>query len=302
MDNTLYNIGKNYILSYDSFNLNTLNHENILDFIRGYIELNSKLIMPNSSDDSTINQDCKKKYKLSKNISYININYPVIILLFRKVDKLILDKFINYINSELHIQYTIDTQILTYNKIKYNYKLTFTDYHVLNILSKLYNSNINPNDIDEYLYNIYIKLSNYKNISFDSDNDSILYLLPKCKVKLLHNSAIMPTKKNASDIGYEITIIKRYKTISNKITVYDTGIQLIPQFGYYFELIPKFNLSISGYILGNSIGVINPIINKKNTTLLVTLIKVDKSMPDIQLPFNCCKIVLKEMNHFELTI
>lgn len=302
MDNTLYNIGKNYILSYDSFNLNTLNHENILDFIRGYIELNSKLIMPNSSDDSTINQDCKKKYKLSKNISYININYPVIILLFRKVDKLILDKFINYINSELHIQYTIDTQILTYNKIKYNYKLTFTDYHVLNILSKLYNSNINPNDIDEYLYNIYIKLSNYKNISFDSDNDSILYLLPKCKVKLLHNSAIIPTKKNASDIGYEITIIKRYKTISNKITVYDTGIQLIPQFGYYFELIPKFNLSISGYILGNSIGVINPIINKKNTTLLVTLIKVDKSMPDIQLPFNCCKIVLKEMNHFELTI
>lgn len=301
MDNTLYNIGKNYILSYDSFNLNTLNHENILDFIRGYIELNSKLIMPNSSDDSTINQDCKKKIKLSKNISYININYPVLILLFRKVDKLILDKFINYINSELHIQYTIDTQILTYNKIKYNYKLTFTDYHVLNILSKLYNSNINPNDIDEYLYNIYIKLSNYKNISFDSDNDSILYLLPKCKVKLLHNSAIIPTKKNASDIGYDITIIKRYKTISNKITIYDTGIQLIPQFGYYFELIPKFNLSISGYILGNSIGVINPISNKKNMTLLVTLIKVDKSMPDIQLPFKCCKILLKEMTHFELS-
>lgn len=301
MDNNLYNIGKNYILSYDSFDLNTLNYDNILDFIRGYIELNSKLIMPNSSDDSTINHDYKKNYKLSKNISYKNINYPVLIIFFRKLDKFIIDQFINYINNELHIQYTIDTQTLIYNKIKYNFKLTFTDYHVLNILSKLYNSNIDPNDVDEYLYNIYIKLSNYKNITFDSDNDSIFYLLPKCKVKLLHKSSIMPFKKNASDIGFDITIIKRYKTISNKITIYDTGIQLIPQFGYYFELIPKFNLSISGYILGNSIGVINPIVNKKNITLLVTLIKVDKTMPDIQLPFKCCKILLKEMNHFELT-
>jgi hypothetical protein len=143
-------------------------------------------------------------------------------------------------------------------------------------------------------------LSNYKYINYDLENDTLNYLLPKCTIKLLNSSAIMPTKSNASDIGYDITIIKRYKTISDKIIVYDTGIQFIPQFGYYFELIPKFNLSITGYMLVNSVGIIDKIDLIENKTLLISLIKIDKSLPDLKLPFTCCQIILKERSHFEL--
>jgi hypothetical protein len=125
--------------------------------------------------------------------------------------------------------------------------------------------------------------------------------LPRCKIKLIDPSAIFPTKYNASDVGYDIHIIKRYKNISDKIIIYDTGIQLMPTFGYYYELIPTFNLSTTGYIFGNSVGVINPINNDQSKkTLLITLIKIDKDMREIQLPFKCCQLLLKEINHYEL--
>jgi hypothetical protein len=300
MNTELYNIGKNYILSCDIFNINELSDENLLIFLRGYIELNSKLLMPNSNGN--FNPDSKKysKTKIYKDIITKDSKYPILILLFRKQDKEFIDKLINYIN--LHkIRHIVYIQTLTYNKVKYNYKIIFESYNVLNILSKIYPPNIDKNEIDEYLYNIYMTLSNYKYINYDSDNDTLFYLLPKCQIKLLHKSAIMPYKKNASDIGYNLSIIKRYKTISDKITIYDTGIQLLPQYGYYFELIPKFILSTSGYILGNITGVINPIQNDDTKTLLITLIKIDKSLPDIKLPFTCCKIILKEMIHYELS-
>ena len=148
---------------------------------------------------------------------------------------------------------------------------------------------------------MYINLANFKYITYNSENEFIYNILPKCKIKLINPSAIFPTKQNASDIGYDIHIIKRYKNISDKIIIYDTGIKLIPQFGYYYQLIPTFTLSITGYILGNSVGIINPI-NKDNKkkTLLITLIKIDESMPDIKLPFKCCQLLLKEMVQYEL--
>lgn len=300
-----YNIGKNFILSCENFNiidLEYINNIDFIDFFRGYIELNSKILIPNNnSQDITETKLYKKNKQLIKHTHNKQIQYPLFLICFKKSDKKLLDIFINYINQNSNIQYSIIIQNFTYNKIKYNYKLQFETYNVLNILSKLYYPNIDKNDTDEYLYNIYMTLSNYKYINYDSDNDSLTYLLPKCNIKLLNSSAKMPFKENASDVGYEITIIKRFKTISDKITLYDTGIQLIPQFGYYFELIPTFNLSLTGYIIANSVGVINPVINN-NKSLLVSLIKIDKSMPDIILPFTCCKIILKEMIHFELNL
>lgn len=303
----IYELGKNYILSCNEFDINILNNKNILTFMCGYIELNSKLIMPhinNLSENDTGNTIYKKqsiKYSYNKlNINYDN-NLPYLIIFFRKRDNDILQKLLNYINNFCKIQYEINIQLIIYNKIKYNTKLIFQDYNVLNILSKIFNSDVNTNEIDEYLYNMYINLSNFKYISFNSDNDYTYSLLPKCKINLINQSAIFPTKENASDIGYDIHIIKRYKTISEKIIIYDTGIQILPKFGYYYELIPTFNLSTTGYILSNSVGIINPI-NKDNTkkTLLITLIKVDKTMQDINLPFKCCQLLLKEINHYEL--
>ena len=303
----IYELGKNYILSCNDFDLNILNSNNILTFICGYIELNSKLIMPNINNitDNDTSNIIHKKIKNKDSFNQLHIKYeqtsPYLIIFFRKRDADILQKLLDYIHNFCNIKYEINIQIITYNKIKYNTKLIFNGYHVLNILSKIFDSIINKNDIDEYLYNMYINLANFKYITYNSENEFIYNILPKCKIKLINPSAIFPTKQNASDIGYDIHIIKRYKNISDKIIIYDTGIKLIPQFGYYYQLIPTFTLSITGYILGNSVGIINPI-NKDNKkkTLLITLIKIDKSMPDIKLPFKCCQLLLNEMVQYEL--
>jgi dUTPase len=286
INNNYYIYGQNYSLSctkLDIIEISKLDNKLFIDFFRGYIELNSKITLPNDNNNL-----------ITKN------NLPNFIIFFRKSDKSLIDIFINYLNNIVNIKYSIYIQNIYYNKIKYNYQLIFDSYHVLNLLSKLYYPNIDINNIDEYLYNIYMTLSNYKYINYDSENDILNYTLPKCKIKLIDKSAIMPIKSNASNIGYDITIIKRYKTITNNIIIYDTGIQLIPNFGYYYEIIPKFNLISTGYILTNSIGIIDNIDLDKNKTLLVALTKIDKDMPDITLPFRCCQLLLKEHLHFEL--
>lgn len=281
MTHNFYNIGKNYILTGNEINIELLKYENILEFLRGYIELNYDIELPINSND--------------------NKDKPILYIYFKNKDLELLNKIYEYIKTKLNIKCKYFLKKKNHNKIRYNFILLFKGNNVLNLLSKIYYLNINKSEIDDYLYNIYMNLSAYRYITFDSDTDTLNYLLPKCYVKLLNPYAIMPTKNYASDIGYDISIIKRYKNISNNIIIYDTGIQFIPTFGYYFKLIPTFNLSLYGYIIGNTTGIIETINNtKKNKTLLISLIKIDKEMPDLILPFKCCNLLLKEILHYEL--
>ena len=41
---------------------------------------------------------------------------------------------------------------------------------------------------------------------------------------------------------------------------------------------------------------------KKDKTLLITLIKIDDELQDIQLPYDCCILLMKEMKHYEIMI
>jgi len=283
-----YNYGKNYFMSIDNYNFTTYTTENILDFLRGYIELHSKLILPNN----IINYN--------KNINNLYDKYPLLNLYIRKkedIDNILLDRIIKLLSKELYIEYSIEFKNKSYNKIKYNVIIKFENYHVLNFLSKIYPPNIDKNDIDEYLYSLYLTLSNYRYINYDTENDTMQYYIPKCKIELIHPGAIKPNKEYASDIGYSINIIQRTKQISDKIFIYDTGLKITPQYGYFYELLPTTQLAIHGYLLGTQYNDFN---QKNNNTLLITLIKIDNELPDIKLPYNCCIMLLKEMKHYEL--
>jgi len=283
-----YNYGKNYFLSLDSYNLKDLSTSEILEFLRGYIELHSNIILPTNVTNYL------------KNINSIYDRYPLLILYFRKtenIDNILIDRVLRLLTSELQISYEIESKPKIYNKIKYQLVLKLTNNNVLNFLSQLYPSDIDKNDIDEYTYSIYLNLSNYRYINYDNENDTLQYFIPKCKIKLIHPAAKKPTKQYASNIGYNISIIKLHKMISNKIIIYDTGIQIIPQYGYYYKLEPTSLLSNHGYILGTHVDS-----NQKNKTLLITLIKIDNELPDIKLPYNCCILLIKELKHYELII
>ena len=78
--------------------------------------------------------------------------------------------------------------------------------------------------------------------------------------------------------------------MTNNTILYDTGIKISLDFGYYAEIAPRSSLSKSGYMLANSIGIIE---NTYTGNLFIALTKTDPNMPDLVLPFKCCQLIFK---------
>jgi dUTPase len=276
-----YNFGKNYYNldseSDSELNIQDIlnNEKNMIDFLRGYMEFNSNFTKP------TINDQLKQN------------------------DNVILDIFINMSNKylfinildKIDIKYKMIECRLQKRSVKYDFIFTISFYNVLDILSKLYYPAIKDDEYDIEYYENYMILSNYHQIIFNKETNELKYLIPKCKYIIDDKNAIIPTKAHASDVGYDLSIIKVFKQISKSITMYDTGIIIIPTYGYYFEVYARSSLSKTGYILANSVGIIDGNYKK---TIKVSLIKIDSTMPDIKLPFKGMQLVLRKMIHFEL--
>jgi len=113
--------------------------------------------------------------------------------------------------------------------------------------------------------------------------------LPRIGFRLEHPSAIMPTKK-IIDVGYDLTIVSVAKQLTPLTTMYETHVSLEIPLGYYVELIPRSSISKTGYMLANNVGIIDP---GYTGTLKVPLVKMDQSMPDIELPMRIAQLILK---------
>ena len=87
---------------------------------------------------------------------------------------------------------------------------------------------------------------------------------------------------------------------SKQLTLYDTGIQVKPPAGFYLEILPRSSLSKTGYILANSVGIIDP---DYRGSLLIALMKVDRDMPDIDVSKKpkLCQLVLRRQYEMTLT-
>ncbi len=121
--------------------------------------------------------------------------------------------------------------------------------------------------------------------------------LPKCRWYKADNDAIAPYKHRSSDIGFDLSIIKEHKRISDSTTLYDTGIKLRPDFGYYMQVVPRSSLGKSGYMFTNSIGIIDP---SYKGTILISLTKIDPEAPAIEFPFRCVQLIITPTIHAEM--
>jgi len=106
--------------------------------------------------------------------------------------------------------------------------------------------------------------------------------------------AVFPFKERVSDSGYDLTLLSLEKRIG-EVELYDTGIKVTPPFGYYYDLVPRSSIIKSGYILGNSVGIID---RTYLGAIKVPLIKIDKNAPDLKLPNRLVQIVPREIVHF----
>lgn len=100
---------------------------------------------------------------------------------------------------------------------------------------------------------------------------------------LTRSEAVPPTRAHGSDTGFDLTIIDVMKTFGN-VTLYTTGVKVKPGSGFYFDLVPRSSISKLGYMMANSIGIID---QSYTGEILVALVKIDDKASDIKLP---CKI------------
>ena len=140
--------------------------------------------------------------------------------------------------------------------------------------------------------NSHVKWSEFaQKVHFDSNNP--------CFIHRKSESAIFPTKVRFSEVGYDISIIQKYKQLSTRTALYDTGISLECPFGYYVEIIPRSSLAKSGYIMTNSIGIID---RGYQGNIYVSLTKIEEDATDIEtlLPFRCCQLVFRRQHFIAL--
>jgi deoxyuridine 5'-triphosphate nucleotidohydrolase len=104
------------------------------------------------------------------------------------------------------------------------------------------------------------------------------------KYTLVDDLGVPPNKSRASDSGYDLNIIAARKKIG-LVTLYGTGVSVEPPTGFYFDMVPRSSLIKTGYMLANSVGIID---QGYTGEIMVPLIKVDPDAPDIELP---CKLV-----------
>lgn len=110
-------------------------------------------------------------------------------------------------------------------------------------------------------------------------------------------NAVPPTKAHASDSGYDLTAINLLKTVG-KVTYYDTGIKLFPDYGWYFHVYQRSSLTKSGYTLANAVGIID---RGYTGSVILALYKFDPSMPDLQLPAKVAQAIPMPTVHFTMT-
>ena len=75
-------------------------------------------------------------------------------------------------------------------------------------------------------------------------------------------NAVQPKKGRAEDVGYDLTVysvkVASKGALGLQTFMIDFGVKVEPPENYYFELVPRSSLAWSGFIMPNSVGIIDP--------------------------------------------
>jgi len=111
------------------------------------------------------------------------------------------------------------------------------------------------------------------------------------KFKLNDNNAVFPLRASNDEVGFDLTIISKIKDIDPYTSLYDTGVCVQPPDNYYFEVVPRSSLHKLGYILSNSVGIIDP---SYRGTIKIALTKINKQAPALELPNKRFQLIPRE--------
>ncbi len=153
------------------------------------------------------------------------------------------------------------------------HQLIYTGVNIVDLLGMIYKNNYDVR-IKNNLYTQFMQLLNHQR--------------PILRYTKIVDDAVTPVKSNFSDVGYDLSIIGISKVLNSSTILYKTGIKLDIPIGYYVEIVPRSSLSKSGYILANSIGIIDC---SYKGELLIALCKLGNE--EIEFPFRCCQLIMR---------
>lgn len=123
------------------------------------------------------------------------------------------------------------------------------------------------------------------------------WVFPSCSFhyQKINDNAVAPKKGHLLDSGYDIVAIGVKKYDENTKTYFlNTGLKIRPPYGYYFEMYPRSSISKTGFVLANSVGIID---QNYRGELIVALKQVaDTPLPP--LPWKVAQIIPKQFIHF----
>ena len=187
-------------------------------------------------------------------------------------------------------------QILKYTNIpgslsfdRESRKLEFSNNNALDFLGWLYDDSKISMDRKRDLYldwSTWVpSLSGYGSKYYEAK-----FVWNRCKT-----NAIPLQKTRVSDSGYDVSIIDIVKDYG-RVKLYGTGIKIRPDYGWYLDLIARSSITKSGYMMANGVGVID---RTYLGEILVPLIKIDESKPDLKLPIRIAQLVPRPIIHLE---
>ena len=195
--------------------------------------------------------------------------------------------YTNELTCNINIRKKIDISIL-----EFIYKIVFKN----NDINKDINNDIFNNILtikDEKALYFLSKIYDNSDARFRSNTNYSQYLnwlglkkILECSIDLKENALI---SRNLN-LNYDVYIISKIKNIGSKFALFDTGIILKPECGYYFDVIAKNSLYEIGYVL-------HPYQILNNETIKICLMKIDDVFPDISLPSCHFQLVLKKHIH-----
>lgn len=115
----------------------------------------------------------------------------------------------------------------------------------------------------------------------------------KCVFTLENPASVIPSKAFASDSGYDLTLISLIR-VDNKVCYYSTGVIAKPPPGYYFTLHARSSLPRYGYMLANSVGIID---QSYRGAIIAALVKFDNDAADLPLPGRYVQLVPHRFHH-----
>ena len=155
----------------------------------------------------------------------------------------------------------------------------------------------------EFLHQLYEHTHPSSNINAKLYNDMLygwqptnIIGTPVCKFWKTLEDAVAPIKVHISDSGYDLQLIRYLKT-ENGVDFYDTGIAVQPPIGYYFDLVARSSLAKTGYVLANSVGIIDA---SYTGSIKVALIKACNHAPDLKLPARIVQLIPRKYIHLPM--